>query len=87
VSQFPEYELLAVKQKFARLEFQAFPRPWAGRGSWTPDEASALDDLIEPLQARSEEVCERCGAEGQLRESRPILLTLCDACDDAVMKP
>jgi len=56
-SAFPDYELLAVKQKFARLAFQVGPRPWAGKGSWTSQEVNALDGLIEPLQERSEEIC------------------------------
>lgn len=85
-AEFPDYELLAVKQKFARLAFQAFPRPWAGEGSWTDDEARALDGLIEPMQERSEETCERCGRPGRERDSRPILLTLCDTCEAEVLK-
>jgi hypothetical protein len=34
---FPDYELLAVKEKFGQLEFQAFPRPWikATPNLWT----------------------------------------------------
>lgn len=80
-SEFPDYELLAVKQKYARLEFQVFPRTWTPGGSWTSDEARRLDDLIEPLQERSESICERCGQPGHERDSRPIMLTLCDCCE------
>jgi len=83
-SAFPGYELLAVKQKYARLAFQAGPRPWVGRDSWPTEELSALDALIEPLEERSEEICERCGGRGCERDTRPILLTLCDSCEDAV---
>ena len=28
VAAFPDYELLAVKQKYGVLAFQCFPRPW-----------------------------------------------------------
>jgi hypothetical protein len=28
VAEFPQYELLAVKEKFGALAFQAFPRRW-----------------------------------------------------------
>jgi hypothetical protein len=80
------YELLAVKQKFARLAFQAGPRPWAGPGSWASEELRALKSLVEPFQQRSEETCERCGRPGRERDSRPILLTLCDACEAEVLK-
>ena len=85
-SVFPEYELLAVKQKMARLAFQAGPRPWAAPGSWTSAELSSLNGLVEPFQERSEEICERCGRRGRERDSRPILLTLCDACEAEVLK-
>ena len=32
-SAFPDYELLAVKQKYGALDYQAFPRPWAQAAS------------------------------------------------------
>jgi hypothetical protein len=60
---FPGYSLSAVKQKkYGRLEFQAFPRPWQGLGTWSVQELKLLDQLIEPIAEQSEEVCERCGA-------------------------
>ena len=79
--------IAAIKQKYGRLAFQAFPRPWLGPDTWTADELGLLDELIEPLQERSEDVCERCGAPGQMRESRPVILTLCDRCDAEVLEP
>ena len=87
VEAFPSYVIAAIKQKYGRLAFQAFPRPWLGPDTWTADELGLLDELIEPLQERSEDVCERCGAPGQLRESRPVILTLCDRCDAEVLEP
>lgn len=61
-SEFPDYELLAVKQEYARLAFQAFPRPWTPAGdAWSSEEGRRLDELIEPLRDRSKAVCERCG--------------------------
>ncbi|MFC7468705.1 hypothetical protein ACFQVA_15890 [Actinomadura keratinilytica] len=54
-AEFPAYELLAVKQKYGRLSFQAFPRPWRpGERSWTPEEHARLHDLLDATTARSE---------------------------------
>lgn len=64
VAEFPEYELLAVKQKWAVLAFQAFPRPWRPGGDWTLAEAARLGELVSEFSGRSETVCERCGAVG-----------------------
>lgn len=70
-----------------RLAFQAFPRPPVpGCRTWTTEEAMTLDRLIEPIQAASEQVCERCGGNGALRDTRPILVVLCDACDVQVLQ-
>ncbi|MBL3670954.1 hypothetical protein JL475_34410 [Streptomyces sp. M2CJ-2] len=84
VAAFPEYELLAVKQKWAALAFQAFPRPWKRGGNWTSDEAVRLNALVAEFTAASKHICERCGNAGTLRETRPIELTLCDACESCV---
>ncbi|SDG17974.1 hypothetical protein [Streptomyces griseoaurantiacus] len=84
VAVFPEYELLAVKQKWAVLSFQAFPRPWKRGGNWTSDEAVRLDALVAGFTAASERLCERCGNAGSLRETRRIELTLCDVCESHV---
>ncbi|MFF0105609.1 hypothetical protein [Streptomyces hirsutus] len=84
VAVFPEYELLAVKQKWAALAFQAFPRPWKRDGNWTSDEAVRLNALVAEFTAASEHICERCGNPGTLRETRPIELTLCGACESCV---
>lgn len=32
---------------------------------------------VDGVAEQSEEVCERCSGPGRLRESRPIILTLC----------
>ncbi|MFC8828723.1 hypothetical protein ACFT9I_25635 [Streptomyces sp. NPDC057137] len=84
VAEFPEYELLAVKQKWASLAFQAFPRAWERGGNWTDGECERFHALIEVFARRSETVCERCGADGSRRESRWIELVLCDPCESRV---
>ena len=82
VSRFPEYELLAIKQKYGALEYQAFPRPWrAGQRSWSPSEASTVDAITDEYRAKSESVCEWCGGPAVLRDWRTLELTLCDDCD------
>jgi hypothetical protein len=88
VTQFPDYELLAVKQKFGVLAFQAFPRPSASDyRAWTDDEYAVVTTIIEQVRSASESVCEWCGAAGSLREWRTMLLTLCDACDQRFPDP
>ncbi|MEV4995557.1 hypothetical protein [Streptomyces niveus] len=84
VDEFPEYELLAVKQKYASLAFQAFPRPWKPGGDWTDAEYERLRTLTDAYAERSESVCERCGAEGSQRTSGRIHLVLCDRCQALV---
>ncbi|GGO42110.1 hypothetical protein GCM10012286_22890 [Streptomyces lasiicapitis] len=84
VAEFPEYELLAVKQKWGALAFQAFPRPWRHGGAWTDAEHARLHAVTDAFADRSEGICERCGAHGSLRESRRIDLTLCDRCETVV---
>jgi hypothetical protein len=80
VAEFPSYELLAVKQKYAELAFQAFPHPWHGPDSWTDDEHERLDDIVESFRERSAETCERCGGQGQARKVDRLYLTVCGAC-------
>ncbi|OUC95029.1 hypothetical protein CA983_34105 [Streptomyces swartbergensis] len=84
VAEFLEYELLAVKQKWGSLCFQAFPRPWKHGGNWTGAESARVSAVTEAFADRSEGICERCGAAGSLRESRRILLVLCDRCETRV---
>ncbi|MPY38371.1 hypothetical protein FNH09_46385 [Streptomyces adustus] len=84
VAEFPEYELLAVKQKWGSLSFQAFPRLWEPGGNWTDAEYSRLHAVTDAFADRSQGICERCGADGSLRESRRILLVLCDRCETLV---
>ncbi|WP_190144021.1 hypothetical protein [Streptomyces glebosus] len=73
-----------MKQKWAALAFQGFPRPWKRGGAWTSDERDRFDTLVAEFTAASEYVCERCGNAGMLRETRPIELTLCDSCESCV---
>jgi hypothetical protein len=75
---FPEYELVAVKQKYGLLEFQAFPR---SKCQYSSDEYAALREITKEISERSETVCEWCGSTGGLRDGREWVLTLCDACD------
>ncbi|MFM9369938.1 hypothetical protein [Streptomyces sp. Da 82-17] len=84
VAEFPAYQLCAVKQKWGVLSFQAFPRAWRLGVEWTNAESARLDALIDVHVARSERTCERCGAEGSLREERWVHLVLCKACDEVV---
>ena len=85
---FPDYELWAIKQKHGALEFQAFPFPWyAAARSWSSHEYSRLLAITDEIRERSESICEWCGASGQLRDSRTLQLTLCDACDDMFADP
>ncbi|QDQ15562.1 hypothetical protein [Streptomyces spectabilis] len=84
VEEFPEYELMAVKQKWGALAFQAFPRPWKPGGNWTHAEYARLSAVTDVFTTRSEGICERCGANGSLRESRRIHLVLCDRCEALV---
>jgi hypothetical protein len=79
LAQFPTYELLNIKQKYGRLEFQAFPRTWSSSGnSWTTQEYAALKAITDVVGARSETICEWCGAHGVLRDDREYWATLCD---------
>jgi hypothetical protein len=81
-ARFPEYELLAVKQKYGRLAFQAFPRPWReDRRAWSSEEHARLDEITDAFGERSETICEWCGSAGELRYRRRWELTLCDDCD------
>jgi hypothetical protein len=80
-NRFPDYELLAVKEKFGELAFQAFPRPWRQGGAWTDGEATEADEITDDVRRRSVEVCERCGQPGELRLERANVLTLCDTHD------
>jgi hypothetical protein len=85
---FPDYELLAVKQKYGGLEYQAFPRPHAQAGKqWTAQEYADLQAITGEIRRRSERTCEWCGSAGTHRESRKLKLTLCDACHQRFPDP
>jgi hypothetical protein len=87
VAEFPQYELLAVKEKYGALALQAFPRRWRPPSAdgtfsaWTDEEHTRLDSIVDPFEQQSVVTCERCGQRGSLREQRRHMLTLCDACD------
>jgi hypothetical protein len=88
VAAYPEYELLAIKQKHGALSYQAFPsRGVEGERPWSADEAAELDAITEVFSIRSEAVCEWCGAVARLRDWRTVELTLCDACDQRFPDP
>ena len=80
VAAFPDYELLAVKQKYGVLAFQAFPRPWRRGGNWTDEEDELLDEIVDRYVHESAHTCEECGRPGRLRSGRPIHQALCDDC-------
>jgi hypothetical protein len=87
-AKFPDYELLAIKQKYGVLSYQAFPCRWVeGERQWSAGEAAELDAITDEYRARSEVVCEWCGAAAQLREWRMWQLTLCDGCDERFPDP
>ena len=81
--EFPNYELLNIKQREGVLAYQAFPQPDGA----DPKRQRRLAEVIEPFLVMSETTCEYCGARGALREERTYLLTLCDRCDDRLLDP
>ncbi|MGW1211579.1 hypothetical protein ACWD5F_18315 [Streptomyces sp. NPDC002499] len=87
VAEFPQYELLAVKQKWGTLAFQAFPRPWKPGGNWSAAEHARLHAVIDVFADRSAGICERCGADGSLRENRRVHRVLCDRCETPTPTP
>ena len=88
VEVFPDYELLAVKQKDGLLAYQAFPWPEAeNRPKWSVEDLAALDEITDAFAYRSESICEWCGAGGELRTWRAWELTLCDGCDQRFPDP
>ncbi|MET7302252.1 hypothetical protein [Embleya sp. NPDC005575] len=86
VAEFPDYELFAVKQKWAALTFQADPRPGTPNGGAdrTPAEAARLRAVTQEFDRISRTVCESCGRPGTLRNTRHLRLTLCDDCATSV---
>ncbi len=87
-AKFPDYELLAIKQKFGLLEYQAFPRPWVKDVErWTVEEMGTLQEITDDVRRRSETICEWCGSPATLREERQMILTLCEACNARFADP
>lgn len=86
---FPEYELLAIKQKYGVLSYQAFPRRRRvdGEPSWSAGEAAQVNAITDELSIRSQGVCEWCGAVAALCDRRTVELTLCEACDQRFPDP
>ena len=80
--------MLAIKQKYGVLEYQAFPRRWVkGQKRWTAQELDDLEAITSEIRNRSESVCEWRGAAGRLREWRTLELTLCDTCNQRFPDP
>lgn len=87
-ARFPDYELLAVKQKWGALAYQAFPRAWVpGATSWTGDEYAVLKTITDAIRTRSESICEWCGAAAALRDGRSYWVTLCPECHQRFPDP
>ncbi|MBC9712263.1 hypothetical protein H9Y04_06710 [Streptomyces sp. TRM66268-LWL] len=84
VAEFPGYQLNAVKQKLGRLAYQALPGSWQPGGNWSRAEHHRIDEITDAFEELSASVCERCGNAASLRETRRILLALCDACEAVV---
>lgn len=78
----PRYELLAVKQKYGVLAFQAFASPWTPGIHWTEADVRALDAIVEDARVHSARTCEVCGAAGQLHQVGSWLMTRCGRCLD-----
>ena len=57
---FPDYELLAIKQKWGVLDYQAFPRRWAeGQQRWT-SQAPPLPTALAARAARDIAAATHC---------------------------
>ena len=85
---FPDYELLAIKEKYGELAYQAFPHPWRqGGAAWTKAEHDFAEEVTEQARLVSTTVCERCGRVGTTRFDRRHVLTLCDAHHDELTDP
>ncbi|MDQ2761285.1 MAG: hypothetical protein M3Y17_12885 [Actinomycetota bacterium] len=68
----PDYKLGQVKEKFGVLKFYA---------SFEPDVAREAQRLIDKVERRTHQVCERCGASGRLRHTPPRRVdTFCEDC-------
>lgn len=61
--EFPDYELLSIKQREGILAYQAFPRANGAES----ERLGRLEEVIEPFLVLSETTCEYCGARGTLR--------------------
>ena len=77
----PDYTLSQVKEKFGGLRYYASP------GDVDEQTAAAFYDLIREAEAKSFEVCERCGQAGRLSsraQQGGWYKTLCPACAEAM---
>jgi len=72
----PGYTVSQVKEKFGGLRY------YASAGDVTEETATQFYDLIREAEAKSYEICERCGQPGRLsrRGGRGWYKTLCSAC-------
>ena len=71
-----------VKEKYGGLRFY-YHIDSEGTNNISPNEAGfseRIEEIVSRYEEDSENVCEECGAEGRLRNDRPYILTLCDAC-------
>lgn len=77
----PDYMLSQVKEKFGCLRYYAFP------GEVNEPTATAFYDLIREAEAKSFEVCERCGQPGKLSrrgKQGGWYKTFCPACPESM---
>lgn len=66
-----QVEVVQIKEKFGGLRFYT---------THADDEVMAM---INEAEHKADKTCERCGAEGEVRNSKPWIKTLCDKCDEA----
>lgn len=72
-----------VKEKFGGMRFQIGPPLIGGDGNWSePDDPGVVRQRIREAEARSKEVCERCGSEENVttQANRFWVKTFCDRC-------
>lgn len=79
-----DLEILQIKEKFAELRVY-----YSFKEESTPDKEELrndVDKIIEAYENKSRKVCEICGAEGEVRKKGYRMKTLCDQCNDKIMK-
>lgn len=79
-----DLEILQIKEKFAELRVY-----YSFKEESSPDKEELrndVDKIIEAYENKSRKVCENCGAEGEVRKKGYRMRTLCDQCNDKIMK-